>query len=122
MVVALMALSFALVPFNSVHAHISDDHDHSAIHGGHLHEFQHEQAIPGESVLEHVVALQMTASEHGSVSLSAPWMPVLWFLVVMIFGFALVREVFRPPGRDSTPLVRRSWRLPPLRGPPLRSI
>jgi hypothetical protein len=122
MLIALLALSFALVPFNSVHAHIADDRDHSVLHGGHLHDLQHEEAVTGESALEHIVAVQMTASDHGSLSLSVPWMPVLWVLVAMAFGILVIREVFRPPGHDRRPLIRRSWRLPPLRGPPLLSI
>jgi hypothetical protein len=124
MVIALMALSFALVPSNTVHAHIADDHDHDhgVMHGGHLHDFQHEEAVPGESALEHVVAVQMIAADHGAGSLAVPWMPVLWLAVALLFGIASIREVFRPPGRDSRPLIRRSWRLPPLRGPPPLSI
>jgi hypothetical protein len=122
MVVAVMALSFALVPFNTVHAHIANDHEHAVMHGGHVHDLQHEQAVPGESALDHIIAVQMVAADHGTVSLTVPWMPVLWLVMAMMFGIAAIREVFRPPGRDPRPLNRRSWHLPPLRGPPLLSI
>ncbi len=122
MVVALMAISFALVPFNTVHAHIADVHDESVLHGGHVHDFHLDQAPVDASATDHVVAMQMTAADHGSFSLSVPWMPVLWILVAIAFGIAAIREVFRPPGRGRGPLNQRCWRLPPLRGPPLISI
>ncbi len=122
MVVAFMAFSFALVPSNTVHAHIVDDHDASLLHGGHVHHVQHAEAPPDESVTDHILAMQMTAADHSSFTLSVPWLPVLWFLMAMAFGIAAIREVFRPPGRDRRPPNRRSWRLPPLRGPPLLSI
>jgi hypothetical protein len=122
MVVALLALSFALVPFNTVHAHIADNHDDSVLHGGHVHDLHHNEAALDESASDHIVAMQMTAAAHGSFSLSLPWMPVLWILVAMAFGVAAIREVFRPPGRSPGPPNQRSWRLPPLRGPPLLSI
>jgi hypothetical protein len=121
-VVALLGLSFALVPFNTVHAHIADDHDESVLHGGHVHDFHHDRAPLDESATDHIVAMQMTAADHGSFSLSVPWMPVLWIFVAMAFGIAAIREVFRPPGRSPGPFNQRSWRLPPLRGPPLLSI
>jgi hypothetical protein len=122
MVIGLMALSFALVPFNTVHAHFAGDHDHSVLHGGHIHDFEHRETAPGQPSADHVVAVKMTAADHGSFSLSASWMPVLWLLVAMTLGVAAMREVFRPPGADPGPPKRRSWRLPPLRGPPLLSI
>jgi hypothetical protein len=122
MVVALMALSFTLVPFNTVHAHIADNHDNSVLHGGHVHDLHHDEAALEESTSDHIVAMQMTAADHGSFSQSVQWMPVLWILVAMAFGIAAIREVFRPPGRSPRPFNQRSWRLPPLRGPPLLSI
>ncbi|MBC8025901.1 MAG: hypothetical protein H7Y89_07915 [Steroidobacteraceae bacterium] len=122
MVLVLMALSFALLPFNTVHAHIAGDHGGSVMHGGHVHDLHHHQVPLDVSATDHVVVMQVTAADHGSFSLSAPWMPVLWILVAMAFGIAALREVFRPPARSAGPLNKRSWRLPPLRGPPLLSI
>jgi hypothetical protein len=117
-----MALSFALVPYNTLHAHFAGDHDHSVLHGGHVHDFAHGETPPDQLAADHVVAVKMMAADHGAFSLSTPWMPVLWIMAVMTLGVAAIRDVFRPPGADPRPLKRRSWRLPPLRGPPLVSI
>jgi hypothetical protein len=124
-VISLMALNFALVPFNTVHAHLAEDHDydHAAVlHGGHVHDALTEEQLSEATGFEQIVSLQVAAADHGSVSLTSQWMPVIWILVAMTLGLAAIREVFRPPGIVPRPNYRRSWQRPPLRGPPLASI
>ena len=121
-VISLMALSFLLVPFNTVHAHIDDHHGRSLVHGGHLHASTQGDEVHGLNGFDHYVSAQLVASDKSPGSMSAEWMPVFWFMAPETLGVAAIHEVFRPPGDDPPLVYRHSWRRPPLRGPPRFSI
>jgi hypothetical protein len=121
-VISLMALSFSLVPFNTVHAHVDDHHGHSELHGGHFHDVGHEEDGHDLSSSDHFVSAALVALDKAPNATFAQWVPILWFVSGMTLGLPAIGEVFRPPGDDPPLLDSLSWQRPPLRGPPLLSI
>lgn len=121
-IISLMALSFLLMPSNTVHAHIDDDHGHSLVHGGHLHDSAQGDEVHGLTGFDYYVSAQLVALDKSPGSMSAEWTPVFWFIAPVTPGVSAIHEVFRPPGDDPPLVHRHSWRRPPLRGPPLFSI
>jgi hypothetical protein len=121
-VIMLMGLSFSLVPFNTVHAHVDDHHGHSQLHGGHVHDLEQEEEGHDLSGSAHYVPASLVAIDKAPNGTFAQWVPVVWFVSGMTLGLPAIGEVFRPPGDDPPLLDSLSWQRPPLRGPPLLSI
>jgi hypothetical protein len=117
-----MGLSFLLIPFNTVHAHIDDHPEQSQLHGGHFHDFGHEEDGHDLSGSDHYVSAPLVAIDKAPSGTFAQWVPIVWFVSGMDLGLPAIGEVFRPPGDDPPLLCGFSWQRPPLRGPPLRSI
>jgi hypothetical protein len=119
-VLVLMALSFVLVPFSTVHAHFVDDH--SVLHGGHVHEVDHESTTHDDGIEERFVSAPLVVADKTPGKSFGAWAPVFWFLAALTLGIAAIREVFRPPGDDVCPASDHTFQLPPSRGPPLASV
>lgn len=122
MVCVLMCISFALLPFNTLHAHVSADHDHTLLHGGHSHdsvagELAHETA-EGDQVLQ----AHFAVADAGASSGWLHWLPLIFALGSLLLFLPRVFFVPRPPGPDDWPIHSRGHWRPPLRGPPLTSI
>lgn len=123
MVCVLMCISFALLPFNTLHAHVSADHDdHTLLHGGHTHdsivgEPPHETA-EGEQVVQAHFAVADAGTSLGWVQ----WLTLIFALGSLLLFAPRVFFVPRPPGPDDRPVHSRGHWRPLLRGPPLTSI
>lgn len=111
-----VSLSFVLMPYSTLHAHVAD-HDHTHVHGGHVHDFDsgHDDAKPVDQVVKISVA---ATTANLAISDWTDWLPLVCVVVVLAAGLPFVTRILRPPSRDSEPISRRPHHLPPLRGPP----
>jgi hypothetical protein len=111
----LISLSFVLMPYGTLHAHVSD-HEHTHMHGGHVHDFASDHdAKP----LDQVVKISVPAVTPSPAMWNwTDWLPVLCVVAVLGLSLPFVTLLLRPPSRDTEPIPRRSHHRPPLRGPP----
>lgn len=122
MVCVLMCISFALLPFNTLHAHVSSHDDHTWLHGGHSHDSVAAEPAHETTEGSHVVQAHFAMVDAGTSFNWVQWLPLLMALGSLLLLAPRVLFVPRPPGPDDRPIHRRGrWR-PPLRGPPLTSI
>jgi hypothetical protein len=112
---SVVSLSFVLMPYSTLHAHVAD-HEHTHVHGGHLHDFDSSHdAKP----VDQVVKISVAATSTNPATLDwTDWLPVVGIVVLLVSGLPFVTRILRPPSRDSEPIPRRPHRQPPLRGPP----
>lgn len=117
----LVLISFVLTPFSTLHAHVSNGHDHGVVHGGHSHDFNSGDIDDVHTDTGQIIDMQLVASDRGTMPgverlalASAPELPTL--------DAPQVTLILRPPPIDDPPIPRRSYWQPPLRGPPLVSI
>jgi len=111
----VVSLSFVLMPYNTLHAHIGD-HEHAHVHGGHLHDFD---AGHDAQPVDQVVKISVAATNTNPATANwTDWLPVLCVVVLLAAGLPFVTRILRPPSRDSEPIPRRPHRQPPSRGPP----
>lgn len=129
----LMNISLVLVPFRTLHAHVS--HDHAVVlHGGHSHDFDHDDDHDhggGHAHDGHVsqVPDQVLNVHFATVDASispAAWLPFVAFVCALAFCFSFrpyLTAVLRPPAADVRLIsTRRNFLHPPLRGPPSIAI
>lgn len=114
-----MSISFILMPYSTLHAHISD-HEHTHMHGGHVHDLEPDHDAPS---VDQVVQVNVAAATVSTPTFDwADWLPIVCIVAVLSLCRPLLTSILRPPSRDSEPIPRRSYRQPPLRGPPFFSI
>jgi hypothetical protein len=110
-----VSLSFVLMPYSTLHAHVAD-HEHTHVHGGHAHDFDSDRdAKP----VDQVVKISVAATTPNPATWDwSDWLPVICVVALLSFSLPFVTAILRPPARDSEPIPRRPHRQPPLRGPP----
>lgn len=118
----LMCASFVLVPFNTLHVHISADDDHTQMHGGHDHDSLADEQVHEIGEGDQVVQAHFALADGGTTFNWVHWLPLFCSLGLLLLFLPRVVSVPRPPGPDDRPILRRSHWRPPLRGPPLNSI
>jgi hypothetical protein len=110
-----VSLSFVLMPYSTLHAHVADD-EHTHVHGGHLHDFDFSHdAKPIDQVVKISVA---ATSPNPALWDWTNWLPVISVVVLLALSLPFVTRILRPPSRASEPIPRRPHCQPPLRGPP----
>jgi hypothetical protein len=115
----LMSVSFVLMPYSTLHAHLSD-HDQVHVHAGHVHDLDHHGDTRS---LDQVVNVSVSAAASSSPGHDfVIWLPVLCAVALLALALPFLTSILRPPSRDTEPIPRRSHRQPPLRGPPSVSI
>jgi hypothetical protein len=114
----LANISYSLMPFGTLHAHINDSHHGDHVHAGHYHDLDTGTQAAADSA---AVDLQLIAADRGSIDWTH-WLPLLIALVVLFSAYQVVSQLLRPPRKENLPSLLRAHRLPPLRGPPLASI
>jgi hypothetical protein len=119
--VTLMCISFVLVPFNTLHAHVSADHDHTLVHGGHGHDVAVDDSAHEIGEGDHVVHAHFAATDGGATFTWVHWLPLLGALGLLLLFLPRVVRSPRPQRLDDWPAHRRGHWRPPLRGPPLNS-
>jgi hypothetical protein len=124
----LVNVSVALVPFTTVHAHVSPtDHHHGDVHGGHSHDFLDLHDVDGVHTPEdsgQVLDLEPTlTSQSSSPSVFwTHWLPLACVIAFLTLGVRLCLATLRPPRTEPQFIsFRERWR-PPLRAPPALSI
>jgi hypothetical protein len=122
----LVLSSFVLTPFSTLHAHVAADHDHTVLHGGHLHDFDFDDDDHGDRTTSagHIIDVQLTVSDRSPTEVRwTEWLPLLIVLDPAWPGLPYLTSILRPPAVDEQPIISRPshWQ-PPLRGPPLDSI
>jgi hypothetical protein len=121
-VIALVCLSFGLVPLNTAHVHLDDHHESTVSHAGHLHAgVAGDQDLSGEDG-EHIISTQLGIAANPAASPLLHWLPVFWVLVVIALGAPRLLGILRPPTNVLRPDSSRACKHPPLRGPPAVSI
>lgn len=123
----LLSASFLLAPLNTLHAHISPDHEHSSVHGGHIHHNDlndHVDEDESGQTTDKVVDLQIAMADRGASSFSwTSWLPLIASFAIVGFLSPYLTAVLRPPPQSLCPTACRAhhWQ-PPLRGPPVLPI
>ena len=114
----LVSVGLVLSPLSTLHAHVTD-HTHTHIHGGHAHDLTGDH----DKLPTQVVDLKASPSDFAPAKVTwADWAP-LFFVLALVCAWAPPLVTFlRHPRRDTEPILRLSFRVPPLRGPPLTSI
>jgi hypothetical protein len=117
--ILLVSLGIVLPPMGSLHTYVgAEDHAHAVTHGGHDHGTSgvgdgatwSDNGHGGDRVI---------AAAHGSKQPSgAKWLPLLLLFVLALVGWRRALPIPGRPPDDIPPPLRRSCRLPPLRGPP----
>lgn len=127
LVCLLLNVSFLLVPFSHVHAHLDHLDDSALVHGGHSHDFDdydsaHHHADDSlKHDAERVIDLDGDRPGQAANALSwSKWLPLLC-TVGLFFSVALTRVFLLPRPPRNRPVLSSQhppWP-PPLRGPPL---
>jgi hypothetical protein len=117
-VCSMMCISWVLMPYSTLHAHV-DDHDHTHVHGGHVHDFGKEYDLKHA---DQVVPISVTAATSPTGLDWTHWLPIFYVLTGLALALPFLTAILRPPERDSEPIPRRFHWQPPLRGPPAISI
>lgn len=116
----LLNISFALVPFSALHAHVDSDHHATQVHGGHDHDLGTGNS---DHDPHHVVDLGFAFSDHGSGAMTwTHWLPLACSVVLLVTRSGLASVLLRPPASENPPPSPRDYWHPPLRGPPLSFI
>jgi hypothetical protein len=116
-------ISFMLMSVGTLHMHISSDHhhEHVLLHGGHVHDHDHERhELPAS---DHVINVHAGASQ--SMVSAGEWKSfglLLAVLGVWCLALPYVTPLLRPPSVVHPFPGRPSYWRPPLRGPPAFSI
>jgi hypothetical protein len=111
----LVSLSFVLMPYSTLHAHVAD-HEHTHVHGGHLHDFDSSH---DSKPVDQVVKISVAVTSTSPAALGwTDWLPVISVVVLLALSLPFVTRILRPPSRASEPIPLRPHRQPPLRGPP----
>ena len=112
---SVVSLSFVLMPYSTLHAHVAD-HEHTHVHGGHLHDFDSDHDV---RAVDEVVKISVAATTSSpSTPDWTDWLPLIYVVALLSLGVPFVTAILRPPARESEPIPRRPHRQPPLRGPP----
>jgi hypothetical protein len=114
----MMCISFVLMPYSTLHAHV-DDHEHMHVHGGHVHDFDKGYDLKHA---DQVVPVTVTATTGPTGLDWTSWLPIFYVLTGLALALPFLTAILRPPARDSEPIPRRFHWQPPLRGPPAISI
>jgi hypothetical protein len=110
-----VSLSFVLMPYSTLHAHVADD-EHTHVHGGHAHDFDSDRDVRS---VDEVVKMSVAATTSSPSTLGwTNWLPLIYVVALLSLSVPFVTAILRPPARDSEPIPRRPHRQPPLRGPP----
>ena len=114
----VVSLSFMLMPYSTLHAHVSDL-EHSHLHGGHVHDLAPDEHDVRS--VDQVVQISVATTHLNPLVAwdSVDWTPVLCVLAFLALSLPFLTLILRPPARDSEPIPRRTFRHPPLRGPPV---
>lgn len=112
----VMSISVVLMPYSTLHAHVSDP-EHTHVHGGHVHDFDSDHDV---RPVDQVVKISIAATTISPAGWDwTDWLPVVCVVAVLALSQPFVTMILRPPSRDSDPAPRRTYRQPPLRGPPV---
>jgi hypothetical protein len=111
----VVSLSFVLIPYSTLHAHVTDQDD-THVHGGHVHDFDGGHDVKS---VDQVVKITVTAATPSPATGDwTAWLPLICVVGLLIFSLPFVTAILRPPKRNSEPIPRRPHSQPPLRGPP----
>lgn len=118
----LVLISFVLTPLSTLHVHAATDHHGSALHGGHLHDFDAGDVGHHDTDAEPIIDVQLVAADRSGDFRWIEWLPLFVALGLAWLSSPYLTSILRPPAIDDPPIARRSHWKPPLRGPPLVSI
>ncbi|MGH8423917.1 MAG: hypothetical protein ACRER3_16435 [Pseudomonas fluorescens] len=117
----LVLISLVLAPLSTLHVHAADDlHQSTVLHGGHVHDFDTDEADDGSVDLAEIVDAQLVASDRGIGDLRwTEWLPSMSAPSAACSSWRNLTSNLSLPSVADRVIARRNYWKPPLRGPPL---
>lgn len=111
----LSCFSVVTAPLNRLHAHVDAEHEHTHVHGGHVHDGADHHGVVDEG---QVIYLDAKDLQQAAKNLAwATWLPLCVVSLILLL-VPVARLPWSPRRQVRVASQYPPWP-PPLRGPPL---